>query len=60
MVDIVSFHGDEVIGSIKVNAPVVVTIAGCRVGSYSIDVVVGESDTVGGTGSENNVLTANQ
>ena len=60
MVDVVSFHGDQIVGAIEIDAPVVVAIAGCRVGSYAVDVVVGEGHAVGGAGSEDDVLTGDQ
>jgi len=60
VVDVVSFHGDQVVGAIEVDAPVVVAIAGCGVGSDAVDVVVGESHAVRGAGSEDDVLTGDQ
>ena len=48
MVDVVSFHGDEVRGAGEVDTPVVVAVAGGGPAGDAVDVVVGEGYTVGG------------
>lgn len=45
-VDVAAFHGDEIIGTIEINPPVVVTIASGRVVRSSIGVNIGEGNTV--------------
>lgn len=56
VVDVVTLHGNEIAGSIKVDTPVVVSVTGGGVGAGTIDVAVGDSDTLGGLGAEHNVL----
>lgn len=60
MVKIVALHGDKVAGPVKVDTPIVVAIACCGVAGHTIDFTIGYCNAVRGTGSENNVLTANQ
>lgn len=59
VVDVVTLHGDHVVGSIKVDSPVVVTIISSRVIRETVDVVIGESNTVANERTENDVLTGN-
>lgn len=59
MVDVVALHGDVVVGAVKVDTPVVVAVAGGRVVRGTVDVAVGDGHTLGGRGTQDNVLTAN-
>lgn len=59
VVDVVVLEGDLVVGAGEVQVPVVVAIAGGRVGGFTIDVAVGDGDTVGGSLAEDDVLAAN-
>lgn len=59
VVDIVALQGDHVAGSIEINAPVCVAVTGSRVVSQTVDVVVGDRDTVVGISSKDDVLAAN-
>lgn len=59
VVDVVTLHGDHIVGTIEVDAPVVVAIAGSRPVAHTVDVVVGQSNAAGGLGSQNDVLTTN-
>lgn len=56
VVDVVALEGNEIAGSIKVDTPVVVSVAGSGVVAGTVDEAVGNSDTLGGLGAENNVL----
>jgi len=47
-----------VAGASEVHGPVLVTVTSSRPLTLSVDVVVGDGDTVGSAGSENNVLAA--
>lgn len=57
VVEVVTLHGDHVVGSIKVDTPVVVAVAGSRVVGAAVDEGVGDGDTVVGLGTEDDVLT---
>lgn len=59
VIDVVALHGNQIVGSIEVDAPVVVTVAGSGVVGHTVDVVVGQRNAVGGIGSQNDVLTTN-
>lgn len=59
MVDIVAFHGDQIVGSIQVNAPVVVAVAGGGVTADSVEVVVGDGHPVRSASPEDEMLAAN-
>ena len=59
VVDVVTLQSDQVAGSIEVDAPVVVAIAGSRPVAHTVDVVVGQSNAAGGLGTQNDVLTTN-
>lgn len=56
VVDVVALHGNEIAGSIKVDTPVVVSVAGGGVVAGTVDEAVGDSDTLGGLGAEHDVL----
>lgn len=57
VVDVVTLHGDHIVGTIEVDTPVVVSVTSGRVIRDTVDVVVGESDTVGSERTKNDVLT---
>lgn len=57
VVDVVTLHGDEIAGSIKVDTPVVVSVAGSGVVAGAVDETVGDSDALGGLCAEHDVLT---
>lgn len=59
MVDVVALESDQVAGSIEVDTPVGVAVAGSGVVSLAVDEVVGDGHTLGGVGSEDNVLATN-
>lgn len=40
MVQVVALHGDEVVGTVEVGAPVVVAVAGGGVGCHAFQIVV--------------------
>lgn len=58
VVDVVSFHGDQVVAAVEVDAPVVVGVAGGGVVGHAVDVVVGQGNAVGRRGAEDVVLAA--
>lgn len=58
MVDVVVLHGDHVAGSVEVDAPVVVAVAGGRVVGFAVEVVVGDGDAVVLLCAEDDVLAA--
>lgn len=58
-VDVVALQGDVVVGTVKVDTPVVVAIAGSGVGGGTVDEAVGDGHALGGIGTQDNVLTAN-
>lgn len=60
MVDVVFFHGNQVVGSIKVDSPIVISIAGGGVIGHAVDFAVGDCDAVGGASTEDNVLAADE
>jgi hypothetical protein len=60
VVDVVVLECDGVGGTGEVQAPVVATVAGGGPGRSAIDLVVGDSNTVGGRVAEDDVLTGNQ
>lgn len=57
VVEVVALQGDHVVRAIKVDTPVVVAVAGSGVVGATVDKGVGDSDTVVGLGTEDNVLT---
>lgn len=56
VVDVVTLHGNEIAGSIKVDTPVVVSVAGSGVVAGTVDEAVRDSDALGGQGAEHDVL----
>ena len=60
VVNIVVLEGDGVGGTSEVQAPVVAAVAGSRPGAGTVDLVVGDGDTVGGRVTEDDVLTGDQ
>lgn len=60
VVDVVALHGDHVVGSIKVNGPVVVVVTSCRVRTVTVDVVVGNAHTAGRLSAQDDVLTSDE
>ena len=58
VVDVVALEGDEVGGSVEVDAPVVVAVAGSRVVRLAVDEAVGDGHAVVGFGAEDDVLAA--
>ena len=60
MVEIITLQGDQVVGTVKVHSPIVITVARGRPGGDTIDFGIGDSDSVGSAGSKDNVLTANE
>jgi len=46
--DIVSFHGNEIVGADEVDTPVMMAVAGCGVGCGAVELGVGDCDAVGG------------
>lgn len=58
VVDVVALESDEIIRSIEIHTPVSVAITCGTVRGDTIKVGVGDSDAVVGTGSEDEVLTA--
>lgn len=59
VVDVVALQGDVVVGTVKVDTPVVVAVAGSGVAGGTVDVAVGDGHALGGIGTQDNVLTAN-
>lgn len=59
VVDVVVLEGNQIVGTSEVHGPVSVTIASGRVVGGTVNVVVGDGDTAGRLGSEDNVLAAN-
>lgn len=59
MVNVVTLHRDVVVGTVQVDSPVVIAVAGGRVTGRAIDVAVGNGHTLRGLGAEDNVLSAN-
>jgi ribosomal protein S5 len=59
LVQVVALEGDLVTGTVKVDIPVVATITGGRVVRFTVDVVVGDRDTVVSFGTQDVVLTTN-
>lgn len=59
VVDVVALHGDEIAGSVEVDSPVVVTVAGGGVVADTVDEVVGQGHALGGIGTEDDVLASN-
>ena len=59
VVDVVTLHGDEIAGSVEVDTPVVVAVAGGGVVADTVDEVVGEGHALGGISAEDDVLTGN-
>jgi hypothetical protein len=59
VVNVVALKGDIVVGTVKVDTPVVVAIAGSGVAGGTVDVAVGDGHALGGIGTQDNVLTAN-
>lgn len=58
VVDVVALQGNEVAGSVEVDAPVVVSVAGGGVIGHAVDVVVGDGDALGGISTEHDVLAS--
>lgn len=58
VVDVVALQGDEIAGSVEVDTPVVVAVAGGGVVTDTVDEAVGDGHTLGGIGTEDNVLAA--
>lgn len=54
--NVVTLHGNEVTGSVEVDAPVVVTVAGGGPCAGAVDEAVGDCNALGGLGSEDDVL----
>ena len=59
VVDVVALESDQIVGASEVHGPVVVAVAGGRPGGRTIDFVVGDSDTIAGVVTKNDVLTTN-
>lgn len=59
LVEVVALEGNLVTGAIEVHVPVVVTVAGGRVLGFTINVVVGDRDTVVSLSTQDVVLTTN-
>lgn len=59
LVEVVALEGNLVTGAIKVHVPVVVAVAGRRVVGFTVDVVVGDRDTVVSLSTQDVVLTTN-
>lgn len=59
-VDVVVLEGDEIVGASKVETPVVVVVAASRPAGGTVDLAVGDGDTVAGVVSEDNVLTTDE
>lgn len=59
VVNVVSLQRDIVVGTVQVDSPVVITVAGGRVTGRAVDVAVGDGHALGGLGAEDNVLSAN-
>jgi hypothetical protein len=57
VVDVVALQGDQVVGAVQVDAPVVVAVAGGGVGGVAVDVAVGDGHALGGLGAQDDVLT---
>ena len=60
VVDIVVLQGDGVGRTGEVQGPVVTAVAGSRPRGGTVDLVVGDGDTVGGRVTEDNVLASDQ
>lgn len=60
VVDVVALEGYEVAGAGEVQSPVVVVVAGGGPGGGTVDLRVGNSDTLAGAVSEDDVLAANE
>ena len=58
VVDVVSLHGDEVLGAREVDGPVVVVVAGGGVGGGAVELAVGEGDATRGAGAGDEHLAA--
>jgi hypothetical protein len=59
-VDVVVLEGDEIVGAGKVESPVVVVVAASRPAGGTVDLAVGDGDTVAGVVAEDNVLTTDE
>lgn len=59
LVKVVALECNLVAGAIQIHVPVVVTVAGGRVIGFTINVVVGDRDTVVSFSTQDVVLTAN-
>lgn len=59
-VDVVVLEGDEIVGAGEVETPVVVVVAASRPAGGTINLAVGDGDTVAGVVSEDNVLTTDE
>lgn len=59
VVNVVTLHRDVVVGTVQVDSPVVIAVAGGRVTGRAVDVAVGDGHALGGLGTEDNVLSAN-
>lgn len=59
LVEVVALEGNLVTGAIKVHVPVVVAVAGGRVVGFTVDVVVGDRDTVVSLSTQDIVLATN-
>lgn len=59
LVEVVALEGNLVTGAIKVHVPVVVAVAGGRVVGFTVDVVVGDRDTVVSLSTQDVVLATN-
>lgn len=57
MVDVVAFQGDQVVGTVEVDGPVVVGVACGGPGGVAVDVAVGDGHALGGLGAQDDVLT---
>ena len=58
VVNVVTLHGDEVLGARQVDAPVVVVVARGGPGGGAVEFGVGEGDAAGGAGSGDEHLAA--
>ena len=58
VVDVVTLHGDEVLGARQVDAPVVVVVARGGPGGGAVELGVGERDAAGGAGAGDEHLAA--
>jgi len=58
VVNVVTLHGDQVIATVEIDSPVMVSVTGSRVLGGTVDIGVGNGDMVRGAGTEDYVLAA--